>query len=119
MMIANTAEHFKYIRANVEHLRKNISDHPELLRIGQEVACLSDLSKKVNASKISIEATSKEIIRLNTELETLKNDPRFKPVDLFTAETSSLNNTRGYKKLFAASVTIFGGILMYRYYKTA
>ena len=119
MMIANVAEHFKYIRANVEHLRKNISDHPELLRIGQEVACLSDLSKKVNASKISIEATSKEIIRLNTELEALKNDPRFKPVDLLTAETSSLNNTRGYKTLFAASVTIFGGILIYRHFKTA
>ena len=119
MMIANIADHFKYIRANVEHLRKNISDHPELLRIGQEIASLSDLSKKVNSSKVSIEATSKEINRFKTDLEALENDPRFKPVDLLTNETSSLTNTSSYRKLFVASVTIFGGILLYRYYKTA
>ena len=69
LMIANVSDHSKYIRANVEHLRKNILDCPDLLSIGQEVANLSDLNKRVTASKASIIATSKEISRLQSVLE--------------------------------------------------
>ena len=72
IMVAKVSGHFRYIRANFEHLRKNISDCPELLRIGQDVANLADLTKKVQASKVSIEATKKEISRLEILLKGLE-----------------------------------------------
>jgi len=118
LMISNISDHFKYIRANVEHLRKNISNCPELLRIGQEIASLSDLSKKVNASKLSIEATTKEIVRLQRQLEELKNDPRFKPVDLLNNETLRKNPTSRFTKLIVVSIVVFGGIVIFKSYRT-
>ena len=115
LMIANISDHFKYIRANVEHLRKNISDCPELLRIGQEVANLSDLNKRVAASKASIIATSKEISRLQSVLEGLSNDPRFRPVDLISDNTK-INSKKSYAKMFIGSVAILGGMwYIYKY----
>ena len=118
LMISNISDHFKYIRANVEHLRKNISNCPELLRIGQEIASLSDLSKKVNASKLSIEATTKEIVRLQRQLEELKNDPRFKPVDLLNDETLRKKTTSRFTKLIVVSIVVFGGIVIFKSYRT-
>ena len=119
LMIANISDHFKYIRANVEHLRKNISSRPELLRIGQEMASLSDLSKKVNNSKSSIEATLKEIIRLHTELEKLKSDPQFKPVDLITDEAPKKYSSYSLVKIFAVSTLALGGIFIYKAYRAS
>ena len=118
LMISNISDHFKYIRANVEHLGKNISNCPELLRIGQEIASLSDLIKKVNASKLSIEATGKEIVRLQRQLEELKNDSRFKPVDLLNDETLKRNTTSRFTKLIVVSIVVFGGLMIFKYNRT-
>ena len=116
LMIANISDHFKYIRANVEHLRKNISDCPELLRIGQEVANLSDLNKRAAASKASIIATSKEISRLQSVLEGLSNDPRFRPVDLISDNTININSKKSYAKILICSVAFLGGMWgIYKY----
>ena len=94
IMVAKVSEHFRYIQANFEHLRKNISDCPELLRIGQDVANLSDLTKKVQASKVSIEATKKEISRLEILLKGLENDSIFRPVDLIEEPKNQILNTK-------------------------
>jgi ankyrin repeat/SAM/basic leucine zipper domain-containing protein 1 len=116
LMIANISDHFKYIRANVEHLRKNISDCPELLRIGQDVANLSDLNKRAAASKASIIATSKEISRLQSVLEGLSNDPRFRPVDLISDNTININSKKSYAKILICSVAFLGGMWgIYKY----
>ena len=94
IMVAKVSEHFRYIRANFEHLRKNISDCPELLRIGQDVANLADLTKKVQASKVSIEATKKEISRLEILLKGLENDSIFRPVDQIEEQKNQILNTK-------------------------
>ena len=94
IMVAKVSEHFRYIQANFEHLRKNISDCPELLRIGQDVANLSDLTKKVQASKVSIEATKKEISRLEILLKGLEKDSIFRPVDVIEEPKNQILNTK-------------------------
>merc|ERR1719479_158055 len=115
-MIANITDHFKFIRANVEHLRKNVTDCPELLKIGQDVANLSDLRKRLGASKSSITATSKEITRLQVVLDGFKNDSRFHPVDLIENNVPELNSTKRNVQILFGSAVLFGCVWwLYKY----
>ena len=81
VMIANMNNHMKFLSANVSYLTKNIKEHPELLRIGQDVADLSILVNYVRSSKDQINKFTKEIKNLNRVLGKHKGDPQFAAVD--------------------------------------
>ena len=120
LMIANIADHFKFIRANVEHLRKNICDCPDLLSIGQEIASLSDLDKRLQASKTSVKATSAEIDRLQAVLDRFSNDPRFHPVDLISNKSAEKSSYYTQTKIVISGVTFLGSLwCLYKYIANA
>jgi len=81
MMVANLDRHLAFLTANLKFLKKNVDEHPELLRLGQDVADVKAMMTHVRKAKASAAATANQLRLLEKTLDDYTGDPNFSPAD--------------------------------------
>ena len=106
VMAANLNRHLNFLKANIKFLNKNIGQHPEILRLGQDMANVGDLLKHVQESESSLRSTSQQLISLRKTLTKCSRDPNFSTPDVIHSSNSSHLSKAIKVSLFVANAAL-------------
>merc|ERR1712014_568216 len=94
------------LKANIKFLNKNIDQHPEILRLGQDMANVGDLLNHVQESESSLRSTSQQLASLKKTLTKCSRDPNFSPPDVIHSSNSSHLSKAIKFSLFVANAAL-------------
>jgi len=81
LLIASVGQHLKLLNANVEFLARHIREKPEMLKLGTDVATITDISKFTQESRQNLFLLNRTIEKLEVAVSKEAGENRNFPID--------------------------------------
>ncbi|TRY64110.1 hypothetical protein TCAL_00353 [Tigriopus californicus] len=106
-MTANMAEHLKYLSSTLEFLTKQISEHPEILSLGQDVGNVSFLLTTLGKFKQNLGLLTRRYREFDQLLRSKEKTHSYQPASLIVPLVPTKSS---WKRTITFNVTVIAGI---------